>query len=314
MIPFLAALSAVAALSGLLLVVAGLRRLPEPSARPSRRKQINDSGPLGRFFAGDAREAKKNRILLITGLVSGVAVALLSGWLVALVILPAAFVGIPMLLGSGGTKHTIERIEAMEEWTRSLAGVLGAGIGLEQAIQATLSRSTPAAIRPEVATLVARLRARWSTAAALRAFADDLDDPTGDAIVAGLLLAADRRGNGLTTMLEGTAERAAEDVRNRRRVEADLAKPRATARWVTGITVIVLSAMAFNGSYIAPYGSGIGQVLLVVLLSCYVGALLWMRRMSQGEPIPRFLTARTPSKDAGMFQAARPKRTVGVRS
>ena len=58
-------------------------------------------------------------------------------------------------------EELIARLEAMEEWTRSLAGVLTVGVGLEEALVATL-RSTPGSIRPEVAQLVARLRARWS--------------------------------------------------------------------------------------------------------------------------------------------------------
>ena len=34
----------------------------------------------------------------------------------------------------------IKRLEAMEEWTRSLSGVLTVGVGLEQALVATLRR------------------------------------------------------------------------------------------------------------------------------------------------------------------------------
>ena len=94
-------------------------------------------------------------------------VALLTGWLVAVVVVPAAVAGLPVLLSAPPAGSTIDRLEAMEEWTRSLAGVLTVGIGLEEALVATL-RSTPDPIRPEVARLVARLRARWSTEDALR--------------------------------------------------------------------------------------------------------------------------------------------------
>lgn len=287
MMPLLAALAAMALIGGVLLVVQGLRPAPVNTAPPRRRATARRYGSL----LGTDQRSQRLRLAGVVGLGVGLGVALLSGWLVAIIIMPAAFVGIPLLLMTSEGTKTIERIEAMEEWARSLSGVLGAGVGLEQAIQATLSRSTPAAIRPEVATLVARLRARWSTADALRAFAEDLNDATADSIVFGLLLAADRRGQGLAAMLEGVAERAAEDVRNRRRIEADLAKPRGTARWVTIITVVVLVAMAFNGAYIEPYGTPVGQVILVILLSAYVGALLWMRQMAQGEEMPRILGA-----------------------
>ena len=69
-------------------------------------------------------------------------------------------------------------------------------------------------------------------------FADDLDDATGDLVAANLILGARRRGAGLASVLEGLAESVAADVRARREIEADRAKPRATARWVTLITVV----------------------------------------------------------------------------
>ena len=61
-----------------------------------------------------------------------------------------------------------------------------------------------------LATLVARLRARWDTETALRAFADDLDDVTGDLVAANLILAARRRNRSLSSVLQGVAESVAE--------------------------------------------------------------------------------------------------------
>ena len=69
-------------------------------------------------------------------------------------------------------------------------------------------------------------------------FADDLDDATGDLVAANLILGARRRGAGLASVLESLAESVADDVRARRAIEADRAKPRTTARWVTIITVV----------------------------------------------------------------------------
>jgi Flp pilus assembly protein TadB len=83
---------------------------------------------------------------------------LVTGWPLALVIAPSATVGLPYLLSAPDAKERIERLEALEEWTRSLSGVLTVGIGLEQALITTL-RSTPDAITDEVGLLVARLRA-----------------------------------------------------------------------------------------------------------------------------------------------------------
>ena len=72
-------------------------------------------------------------------------------------------------------------------------------------------------------------------------------------------------------------------------MEADRAKPRATARWVTIITIGVLAVLAFTGTYIDPYKTIFGQFLLAVLLGAYVAVLIWMRRMAAGKPLPRFI-------------------------
>jgi Flp pilus assembly protein TadB len=227
-------------------------------------------------------------MVLAASVAAGLVIAATTGWVAAVVIVPAAALGLPYLLSPPPTAAQIRRVEAMEEWTRSLAGVLGAGVGLEQALTATL-RSTPEPIRPDVTALVARLRARWDTEAALRAFADDLDDVTGDLVAANLILAARRRNRSLAHALQGVAESVAEDVSSRRRVEAGRAKPRGSARLVTGFSLTVLVVLAVTGDYVAPYGSPAGQVILLVLLTAYAGALLWMKKMAQGQPFPRFL-------------------------
>jgi tight adherence protein B len=280
--PLIPALAGALLVAGLIGIVAGLRRTPKPPPAPHGAR-VGVPGWL-RSVTG------RTRILILVGLAVGVLVALLTGWLVAVLLVPAAVAGLPVLLSAPPAASKIERLEAMEEWTRSLSGVLTVGIGLEEALIATL-RSTPDPIRPEVTRLVARLRARWSTEEALRMFADDLNDATGDLVAANLILGARRRGAGVASVLESLAESVAADVRARRAIEADRAKPRATARWVTLITVGVLAVLGLTGSYITPYRTPLGQMILVLLLGGYVATLVWMRRMAAGKPLPRFLGA-----------------------
>lgn len=277
MIALVPALAGALIVSGIIGVFLGLRPTRGPEKRPSSRR-------VWRLQNLD----RTSRLLLLGGLGAGVIAWLVTGWMLAVIAVPIATVGLPMLLSAGSAASRIQRLEAMEEWTRSLSGVLTVGVGLEQALVATL-RSTPAAITPEVTRLVARLRARWVTEDALRAFADELDDSTGDLIAANLILGARRRGTGLSSVLEGLAESVAADVRARRQVEADRAKPRATARWVTLISAGVLVILAVSGSYVAPYRSPFGQVILISLLSAYVATLVWMKRMALGRNLPRFL-------------------------
>ena len=279
MTPLVPAVAGALVVAGVLALVAGLR--PAPPRPPARTRRPRPGTRL-------AAVTPRTRALLAAGAVLGLVVAVVTGWWVAVLLAPAALAGVPLLLSAPAAATPIARLEAMEEWTRALSGVLTAGIGLEQALIATL-RSTPETIRPEVTRLASRLRARWSTEDALRAFADELDDATGDVIAANLILGARRRGAGLASVLEGLASSVADDVRARREIEADRAKPRATARWVTIITVSVLAFLALTGEYIAPYGSGFGQLLLVALLGLYVATLVWMRSMATGRPLPRFI-------------------------
>lgn len=287
MTPFLAAMAAMCVLGGLLLVASGARRrtvLPAPTSTTLV------SGRLTRLLSSSGRLSRRSRLLLLGGFVAGLLVWLLTGWIIAVLILPAIAILLPTLLVTSDGAASIARLEAMEEWSRSLAGVLTVGVGLEQALIATL-KSTPEPIRPEVATLVARLRARWDTEAALRAFADDLDDLTGDQIASSLMLGARRRGAGLASVLEGMAQTVSDDVRIRRSIEADRAKPRSTARWITLITLLVLVVLALNTSYVAPYSTPLGQAILLLLLAAYLACLVWMRNIAKGESLPRFIGA-----------------------
>lgn len=292
MIPLIPGLAGALVVAGILAVLVGAR----PTAAPVGPTGSADSGQRRRGLA-PSRWSRRTRLLLVAGVGLGLIGWVVTGWALALLIAPVAVIGLPILLSAPPAVVGIRRLEAMEEWTRSLAGVLTVGVGLEQALVATL-RSAPAPIADEVHRLVARLRARWNTEAALRAFADELDDATGDLIAANLILGARRRGAGLASVLEGLAESVAADVRARRQVEADRAKPRSTARWVTIISVSVLVILAVSGSYVAPYRSPFGQLLLLVLLAAYVATLVWMRQMANGHPLPRFLATSSPIDSA----------------
>lgn len=250
---------------------------PEP-AKPRR----------GPSLADRVRRIPARTLLLCAGgLAVGLLTGVFTGWWIAVLVLPVAAVGLPVLIVSTPEKKRIARMEAMAEWTRGLAGVLSAGIGLEQALVAML-RSTPAAIQPEVRALVGRMQTNWSSEDALRAFADDLDDPTGDLVAAYLILGARRRGGSLATVLQSLADSVAEDVASRRQIEAERAKPRGTMRWVTIITAGGLGLYALSGG-MAAYGSPLGQLAIAAILALYALSMVWMKRMATPKPLPRII-------------------------
>ena len=299
MSPVIAAVCGSSLVGGLLLAAAGLRRVADdgrPAATRRRRRPL-----VATLLGDDLPEPKRRnyRVSLAVAFGAGVVLWLATGWALGVVLLPVLRVLAPALISAPAATTDVDRLTAIEQWTRGMSGVLKVGSGIEHAIAASLG-SAPPAIAPAVATLAARLNARWATDAALRAFADDLDDATGDLVAATLILGAHRRGPGLAAVLDDLAATVAEEVRIRRSIEADRAKPRTTARWVTGLTFFVLAVLSLNATYIAPYKTPLGQVALAVFLAMYVGCLLWLRAMTRGKPTPRFL----PAADAGVRGAS----------
>jgi tight adherence protein B len=294
MTPIVAAGIGTALVGGLLLVVVGVTPVAD-DGRP-RSSRWARPRPVAALLADDLppSEQRRRRIWLGVAVGAGLLVWLLSGWVLAVVVLPLVVVGIPVLLSSPPAAIDVDRLTAIEQWTRGMSGVLTVGSGIEHAIIASLG-STPEAIAPMVGTLVARLNARWPTPDALRAFADDLDDATGDLVAAALILAARRRGPGLARVLGSLADSVAEDVAVRRKVEAERAKPRTTARAVTLITLGVVGVGALNGAYLRPYGTALGQLVLACIALGFVACLAWMRALTLTSPAPRLLNTAHPS-------------------
>lgn len=271
------------ALLGLLVMVLGFMPAPEKDPAAPTRASLTDA----------ARHrlrtlSKRNKILISAGFLVGVLLYIVSGWLVMLIAVPVIALLLPMLFDDGGSKQRIERLTAIEAWTRNLAGLTSAGATLETTLTASLP-SCPDPIREEVTDLVARIHARWSLRDALRRFADDMHDPTADLLVTQLMLAASMRGGGLTAALEGLAETIFEETRIRLQVESDRAKPRHNARIITGIVVAVILALPFGGSYLAGYQTPIGQLALAFWIACFIALLFWMRQMGRTRVTSRLL-------------------------
>lgn len=252
--------------AGALLVVLGLTTSPRPAAaRPARTSRWSRLSPA-------------TRRTLAAGGAGGLLAFAVTGWAAWLVLVPAAALGLPALLRPARTGTPIAVLEALEEWTRGLAGVLTVGAGLEQAL-ITSARSAPEAIRAPVTALAARLHARTPTEVALRGFADDLDDATADLVVLSLTLAATKRGMGLAPALTSLARSVAKDVAIRRSVEAERVKLRTTTRAITGLTLVMMAGLFATGDYIAPYRSGVGMLALFTLIGAYAGTLAWMKAL-----------------------------------
>jgi len=222
-------------------------------------------------------------------------VAVLTRWPVAALAGGALTYLWPGLFGGArAAQAAIARLEALATWTESLKDTIAGAVGLEEAIPATVPAANPL-IQPQLTRLVGRLRAREPLPAALTQFAEDLDDPSADLVVAALILNARLRGGGLRATLDELATSAREELDMRRRVEAGRRSIRKGVKIVVGVTLGFVGALALlRSDYLAPYDSPLGQLVLVVVIAVFGIGFGWLRALSEFEMPERFLRVVRP--------------------
>jgi Flp pilus assembly protein TadB len=240
---------------------------------------------------------------LVLGIAAGLLALLATQWVVAGVCIGLLVAYWDRIAGSSAVeKRAIARLDALASWTESLRDTIAGAIGLEQAIPATaVNAGTP--IRPSLNLLVDRLRIREPLPDALRAFAEDLDDPSADIICASLLLNARLRGPGLRDVLTALATSTREELDMRRRIEASRKSIRRSVRIVLLIVLGMMGMLSLlNRPYVEPYDSVAGQVVLVVIAALFSAGLLWLRSLSAPSKTDRFLVF-GPQGDAPAVRA-----------
>ena len=266
---------------GLVLVVAGWHgvELPRRAAPPLRPKL----------------ERVNLRLALAAG--AAVVVGAATGWPVGAVLAAAAGWGAPSLLtGARAAQAGVARVEAIAGWAEMLRDTMAGAAGLEQAIAATATVA-PLPIRAEVATLAARIE-HGRLAPALRAFADDVADPTCDLVVAALVLAAEHQAQRLGELLGSLAQAARDQATMRLRVEAGRARTRTSVKVIVGVTGgLVLGLAVLNRGYLAPYDSATGQLALLLVGALFAASFAWLARMTRPARAERILTATTNSAE-----------------
>lgn len=202
-----------------------------------------------------------------------------TGWPLLLVVVPVAALGLPKLL-SEPTQTDIELLQSLDRWVRIMTATMASGKSIIDSLRLSVRQVSPPLTDPLV-LLVRRLDDRWTPEQALRALADELDSADADAVIASLILAVDRGGIGATATLTALADSIQERLRALREIEAERSKPRVVVRQVTMVTTSVLVlAMIFSREFFTPFGTGVGQVILAVLVTGYVMSLAFLRRMT----------------------------------
>jgi len=225
----------------------------------------------------------------VAAVLAGVLALLMTRWLVAgvgIAILAFAWRGIG---GASSERKAIDRLEALATWTESLRDTIAGAVGLEQAIPSSLRVAGPS-LRAPLSRLVDRLHTRMPMGDALRRFADDLDDPAADLIIAALIINSRLRGPGLRDLLGSLAASIREELDMRRKVTAERKSTRRSVQIVIAVSVgLAIFLAIFDHTFLAPYDGAFGQLVLALVAAIYAGGILWLRRLAKFEVPDRML-------------------------
>ncbi len=217
-----------------------------------------------------------------------------TGWIVGGVLAALAVVALPGVLGGRAQREkAIARTEAIASWTEMIRDSIVAASGLEEAIVATASVA-PAPIETEVRRLVLRLE-HQRLPDALVAFGEDLDHPSGDLVVAALVIAARMEASDLSSLLSRLAEATRGEARMRIRVEVGRSRVRTATKVIVGVVAVAVVFLALvNREYLEVYDTTAGQFVLAIVGAIFATGGWLLTRMARIDLPDRF-TARATS-------------------
>jgi len=286
-LPMLAVLLGALAGGGVFLLVIAIRGLP-PRAAPRGPSRLE--------------RAIKDVVSVRGGvaIIIGILVLLLTRWVVAGVGMALLAFSWRSLSGAASERRSMARLEGLATWTESLRDTIAGAVGLEQAIPSSI-RVADGSIREPLMRLVDRLHTRMPMHTALRRFAEDLDDPSADMIIAALIINSRLRGPGLRDLLGALADSVREEMDMRRKVNATRRATRRSVQIVIGVSVAMALILAvLDRGFLAPYDSVFGQFVLAIIVALYGVGIAWLRRLARFDQPQRLLgvAAAVPSAPA----------------
>lgn len=247
---------------------------------------------------------------VVGGLLVGLLVLAVTGWVGAAFGALALVVGLPWFFGgSAMAKREVERIQAIATWTEMIRDNMAGASGLEQSLQSTADIA-PAPIAREVRAFANRLEGE-SVADALVHLGEDLDHPAADLVVVSLANAARMESRDLGPLLTRLSESIRADVRMRLRVDVGRARIRTSSKIVLGVTVATMAMIYFTSrNLLEVYDSAEGQAWLLLVFALFLGSLWLMNWYARIEMPERFTARRVGSRIDLGDRAARGDRVV----
>lgn len=264
---------------GVFAIGLGLRRVPPKQA--SERKPL-----LSREFRskGSRKEQSKqfNAYLAQIALTLAFLVIawLATGWLVATLLAGlSGWVG-PVMMRAPRKRHRLtDEIEAYSQWTEQIKDLVSASGSLFEAV--TLSAdNAPSVLRPSVKQMSNMARTVGLTPA-LDWFAAEMSSPFADRLVLGMKIAWDS-GARVSEAFESVARGMRTEVEMRRRNEVANSRAWTQVISIVGVTVVaVLLMFIVNKGFFDPFGTLIGQLILLGVGGMIFGCIFWVLKLSE---------------------------------
>ena len=242
---------------------------------------------------------------LLRAAIGGAVIGLATRWPVGAA--AAAILGwyLPEVLGSRAESQAdLSKTEGIAGWTELLRDTLRGPTGLEGAIEST-AHLAPEAVRTPVMALAGRLRTQRPTQA-LASFADELDHPLGDHVVAALALSYDCPSSELSGLLSTLAETARAEAGMRQRIDTARARMRTAVRVILlamGVTAMGLAVMARSTLHV--YSTAAGQAVLALIVGMWGWGLAWLARLSRLAGPARFFSGQAATRDLRLAELER---------
>jgi hypothetical protein len=233
---------------------------------------------------------------LATGAAAGFVTLAATRWLVLAAVVAAMVVLWGRLLHDRRAEAERRHVEAIAAWLEDLRDTLRASsVGAEEALELVAERP-PAAIAEPLHRFALRRRQGFRLEDALVDLGDDLAHPVSDAAVAAirLVVSGSTGGGRLYGTVDALASAARDEVGARERVDRARAVYQQSMKRLVVIAAVLVAYLRFAaGDLLTPYGSAVGQVVLLVPLAMWVGCVLWLRSLCTYELPRRYSSAQS---------------------
>jgi tight adherence protein B len=213
-------------------------------------------------------------------MVAGFTVAVTRWWALFPII-----VGGTVLFGGrfskrAGVAASMDAAEALAVWCERVRDTLGAGAGLTAAFHAAARSSHDVLAGP--ANRLAERASSSGVGPALIEFGAEVNHPSADSMVMALMLAEQRGGKELISLLGAEVESIRHELAVEREEDAVRSRYRTAVRIIVAVMLVSIQVYRLlSKTFLAPYDSLTGQIVLFVLGLIVLVALWRLAQLSE---------------------------------